>query len=57
MSCEYPVLCPRCGGSGHEQDDRALLHPKAIDCELCKADGEVCPTKRDAYRAEHGPDA
>ena len=56
MSCEYPVLCPECGGNGYSVlllisfDGGQLMG----DCPTCLGDGEVCPAKRDAYRAEHG---
>ena len=67
MSCEYPVLCPSCGGQGavgpvlqmQVRDSRGQ-HLSPIDvreiCTTCSGDGEVCPAKRDAYRGEHGPD-
>ena len=55
MSCEYPVLCPACGGSG-AINPFSPQNEKLIVCPTCKGGGEVCPVKRDAYRAEHGPD-
>ena len=59
MSCEYPVICPECGGRGQVPDNPPSWLGGAIwliECPTCSGDGEVCPAKRDAYRAEHGPD-
>ena len=50
MSCEYPVNCPLCDGRGFNYPELEEV------CPVCNGDGEVCPAKRDAYRAEHGPD-